>query len=111
MEGFHCFQPADGCRTAGLTMPVSEYQHPAGCAVVGGVVVRDPRAGPLDGRYLVGDACTDTLWAIDPAGDQRRDPVAVGKAGRSLSSIGESEDGTVYATSLKGVLLRISAAD
>ncbi len=111
MEGFHCYQPADGCRTAGLTLPVTEYQHPAGCAVVGGVVVRDPPVGRLDGRYLFGDACTDTIWAIDPVGDERRDPVVVGKAGRSLSSIGEGEDGTVYATNLRGVLLRISASD
>jgi glucose/arabinose dehydrogenase len=111
MEGFHCYQPAEGCQPTGLTLPVTEYAHPAGCAVVGGVVVRDPRAGRLDGRYLFGDACTDTIWAIDPAGDQQRDPVVVGKAGRSLSSIGEGEDGTVYATNLRGALLRISAAD
>lgn len=110
MEGFHCFASAEGCDQTGLTLPVAEYSHDGGCAVIGGVVVRDRRAGLLDGRYLFGDACSDNLWLLDPAGDGRREPVLAGKLGRSLSSIGEDEDGTVYATSLSaGELLRISA--
>ncbi len=110
MEGFHCFKPAQGCDQAGITLPVTEYGHALGCAIIGGVVDRDPAAGPLLGRYLYGDACKDNLWALDPVGDGRHDGVIVAKVGRSLSSIGEAEDGTVYATSLTGVLLRISPA-
>ncbi len=111
MEGFHCYQPAEGCDQTGLTLPVAEYGHDRGCAIIGGVVVRDPRQGRLDGGYLFGDACSDNLWLMDPAGDGRREPTLVAKMGRSLSSIGEGEDGTVYATSLdSGELLRISSA-
>ena len=110
MEGFHCFEPSDGCDQSGLTLPVTEYSlDGATCAVIGGVVVRDPRQGRLDGGYLFGDACADTLWAIDPAGDGRREPVIVARMDRSLSSIGTAEDGSVYATSLGGELLRITA--
>ncbi len=29
-EGRHCFNPAEGCDPAGVTMPVAEYEHPAG---------------------------------------------------------------------------------
>ena len=109
MEGFHCYQPSTGCDQSGLTLPVTEYDHDAGCAVIGGVVVRDPSQGRLDGGYLFGDACTDTLWLISPIGDERRPPVIVAKLGRTLSSIGETEDGAVYATSLdRGELLRLS---
>ena len=47
---------------------------------------------------------------IDPAGDGKREPTRVAQLGRSLSAIGEGEDGTVYATSLgTGELLRLSA--
>lgn len=110
MEGFHCYAPASGCPKTGLTLPVAEYGHDAGCAVIGGVVVRDPSQGRLDGGYLFGDACSDNLWLMDPAGDGKHDPVIVTKLGRTLSSIGEAEDGSVYATSLDhGELLRISA--
>ena len=60
--------------------------------------------------YLFGDDCSDNLWLMDPAGDGRREPTSiVARIGRTLSSIGEGEDGTVYATSLdEGELLRIS---
>jgi hypothetical protein len=109
MEGFHCYNPSDGCDKTGLTPPVAEYGHDRGCAVIGGVVVRDPRSVHLDGKYLFGDACTDTLWTIDPAGEGPREPVVFTTTGRTLSAIGEGEDGTVYATSLEtGELLRIS---
>ena len=110
MEGFHCYKPADGCDRTGLTLPVAEYGHDLGCAVIGGVVVRDPRQGRLDGGYLFGDSCSDNLWLLDPFGDGRREPVIATTMGRTISSIGEGEDGTVYATSLRGgELLRISA--
>jgi len=109
MEGFHCYKPSDGCDQTGLTLPVAEYGHDLGCAVIGGVVVHDARAGRLDGGYLFGDDCSDNLWVMDPRGDGRREPVIITKLGRTLSSIGEAEDGSVYATSLgHGELLRIS---
>ena len=109
MEGFHCFKPSNGCDKTGLTLPVAEYGHDLGCAVIGGVVVRDARQGRLDGGYLFGDACSDNLWLMDPTGDGRREPVLVERMGRSLSSIDAIDDGTVYATALgSGELLRIS---
>jgi len=90
-------------------MPVTEYGHEDGCAVIGGVVVHDARQGQLDGRYLFGDDCSDRVWVIDPASDGPQTPVLAARIGRTLSSIGEAEDGTVYATSLtNGELLRLS---
>ena len=110
MESFHCYSPASGCNQTGLTLPVAEYGHGDGCAVIGGVVVRGASQGRLDGGYLFGDACSDNLWLMDPAGDGKHDPVVVTKLGRTLSSINEAEDGSVYATSLDhGELLQISA--
>jgi glucose/arabinose dehydrogenase len=110
MEGFHCYEPPDGCDQTGLTLPLAEYGHADGCAVIGGVVVRDPRQVRLDGGYLFGDACSDNLWLMSSTGDSRREPAIVAKLGRTLSSIGEGEDGTVYATSLSpGELLRFFA--
>jgi len=110
MEGFHCFKPADGCDGTGLTLPVAEYGHDLGCAVIGGVVARGANQGALDGGYLFGDSCSDNLWLMDPAGDERREAVIVARLGRTLSSIGEGEDGTVFATSLSaGELLQIGA--
>ncbi|MFL5710872.1 MAG: PQQ-dependent sugar dehydrogenase, partial [Chloroflexota bacterium] len=111
MEGFHCFAPANGCDQTGLTMPVTEYGHEDGCAVIGGVVVHDAGQGKLDGGYLFGDGCSDRVWVIDPTSNGPETPILAGRLGRTLSSIGEGEDGTVYATSLDdGELLRLSGS-
>jgi glucose/arabinose dehydrogenase len=108
MEGFHCFQPQQPCDQSGLTLPVAEYGHDLGCAVIGGVVARGAAAGRLQGGYVFGDDCSDNLWLMSPVGDQRREPDIVLKMGRTLSSINEAADGTIYATSLSpGELLRI----
>ena len=109
MEGFHCYAPPSGCDQTGLTMPVTEYGHQDGCAVIGGVVVHDVRQGKLNGGYVFGDACSDRVWVIDPTSDGPQAPVLAAQIGRPLSSIGEAEDGTVYATSLgRGELIRLS---
>jgi glucose/arabinose dehydrogenase len=109
MEGFHCFAPQSGCDQTGLTMPVTEYGHDDGCAVIGGVVVHDASQGKLDGGYVFGDGCSDRVWVIDPTSDGPQTPLLAGRLGRTLSSIGTAENGTVYATSLdKGELLLLS---
>jgi glucose/arabinose dehydrogenase len=110
MEGFDCFEPRDGCDEAGLTMPVSVYGHDLGCAVIGGVVVRDPDQHGLSGGYVFSDSCSGNLWLLDADGSGRREPVLARKTGRSISSIELDADGTVLATALSGELLRITAA-
>ena len=110
MEGFHCYAPTDGCDQAGLTLPVAEYGHDLGCAVIGGVVVRDSDQAAMDGRYVFSDSCSGNVWLLDPAGDGRREPVLAAQWQGSISSINETEDGAVLATDLQnGQLLSISA--
>lgn len=109
MEGTHCFQPREGCDQDGLTLPVAEYGHGFGCAVIGGVVVRDPDQPLLDGGYVFSDSCSGNLWLLDAASAGERAPVLVGESGRSISSIALTGDGTVVATDLSsGELVAIS---
>jgi glucose/arabinose dehydrogenase len=107
MEGFACFEPREDCDEAGLTMPVAAYGHGLGCAVIGGVVVRDLDQPRLNGGYLFSDSCSGNLWLLDPADPGPQDPVLVMRSERSISSIGLDADGTVLATALGGELLRI----
>lgn len=109
MEGFHCYPPGEGCDQTGLTLPVAEYGHDLGCAVIGGVVVRDSGQAALDGRYVFSDSCSSRLWLLDPAGTGRREPVLSGQWQGSISSINQASDGAVLATDLQnGQLLAIS---
>ena len=108
MEGFACYEPASGCDQSGLTLPLAAYGHGLGCAVVGGVVVHDPAQAKLDGRYLFADECSGNIWTMDPTGDGRREPTLALESARSISAIGQSEDGAVYAVDLgSGRLFRV----
>jgi glucose/arabinose dehydrogenase len=109
MEGFHCYEPSEGCDQDGLTLPVAEYGHGDGCAVVGGVVIHDPTMPSIDGRYLFSDNCSGNVWVLDAAGDARREPTIVLESGRSISAINQDGSGAVYATDLgSGELLRVA---
>ncbi len=109
MEGFHCYAPSVGCHQAGLTLPLAEYGHDLGCAVIGGVVVRASGRSALDGRYLFSDSCSGNLWTLDPAGEGGREPTLAGHWPGSISSIVQAPNGTVLATDLQhGQLLAIS---
>ena len=110
MEGFDCFEPRSGCDTAGLTMPVAVYGHDFGCAVIGGVVVRDPDQPLLDGGYVFSDSCSGILWVLDARATDRQEPTIAGESGRSISAIDLDEDGTVIATDRgSGEVIRIVA--
>ena len=109
MEGFHCFPSGEACSIDGLAAPATEYAHPLGCSVTGGVVYRGTAFPALVGAYVFSDYCSGTIWAIDAAANETRDPTVVGESHRAISSFGEDDSGEVYVTDLGGELLRIVA--
>ncbi len=65
MEASACFNPAQGCNKAGLTLPVAEYPHAAGkCSVSGGYVYRGTKIPGLVGTYFYGDYCTKQVFTL-----------------------------------------------
>ena len=100
MEGTHCYQPATGCDQTGLTLPVTEYDHSLGCAIIGGVVDRGPAQSSFAGWYFFSDDCTGNIWVIDPSKDGFQDPIQIFESGRNISAFGEDADGNVYLTDL-----------
>ena len=112
MEGYHCYEPAIGCRTEGMTMPVVEYSHSAGgCSVTGGYVYRGTRFPRLAGAYFYGDYCTKRVWALsrDEPGQWRS--AQVGTAGGGINTFGEDEAGEVYLAYDNGQVVRMIEAD
>ena len=110
-EGRHCYEPAIGCDPAGVTTPITEYGHGAGCSVIGGVVYRGDAIPALRGAYLFADYCSGTLWAIDAGLDAPQAPITLLETGRSISSIGTDDAGEVYLTDLRsGELLKLIPA-
>ena len=110
MEGRHCHEPASGCDPSGITMPVAEYGHDAGCTVIGGDVYRGAAQPLLSGLYIFADYCSGRLWAIPAAGDGPTEPVRIGTAGAGIAGFGEDADGELYAANLDGTISRLVAA-
>jgi glucose/arabinose dehydrogenase len=67
-EGTLCFNPMSGCNTAGITMPVLEYDHSQGCAIIGGFVYHGSAIPEIQGRYFYSDLCAGFLRSFLFAG-------------------------------------------
>jgi glucose/arabinose dehydrogenase len=110
MEGSACFEPAVGCVTDGLVLPVAEYGHDLGCSVTGGHVYRGAAVPGLAGTYLYGDFCSGTIWGLDAAAADPRPRVLAEGAG-AIASFGEDEAGEIFVVDLAGGrILRVVAA-
>ncbi len=97
MEGAHCFE--DNCDTSGLKLPIYEYSHEQGCAVIGGHVYRGSAIPELQGMYLFGDHCASELRGLkldeSPPNKQGLDNGLI-----STTGFGEDHDGELYTLSL-----------
>lgn len=102
MEGTRCYEPAEGCSQPGLQLPIVEYGHSYGVAVVGGFVYRGRALTRLYGRYVFGDFGSGKIWSIrtDAAGLSELEPVLETRL--IISSFGEDADGELYVLDFSG---------
>ena len=112
MEGNHCYPEGWDCDRQGLTLPVAEYSHNEGCAVIGGYVYHGLRSPVLAGAYLYADICHGTISALRPAGAGGYDQRTLLTTDLSITSFGQDEAGEVYVTAYQhGALYRVVADD
>jgi glucose/arabinose dehydrogenase len=114
MEGSRCFQPASGCSTAGLTLPVIEYTHAEGCSITGGVVYRGCRLPGYAGTYFYSDFCTGFVRSFRMEGGQavdRRDwTAALGRGLNAVTAFGRDDEGEVYIVDQDGEVYKVVPA-
>ncbi len=104
MEGTRCHgndpAPFPACNSPSLTLPIHQYGHDVGCAIIGGSVYRGG-VPELRGLYVFGDFCGGTFSAFDPTPHEVT-PLqsALIDATRSLALTSISEDafGEMYIT-------------
>jgi glucose/arabinose dehydrogenase len=93
-EGRTCFEPANGCRTQGLTEPVLVYGRQEGQSITGGYVYRGQAIPTLKGQYVFADFATGTVWAARMTGTTWN-KASLGKI-ENPSTFGEDEAGELY---------------
>ena len=106
MEGMHCFNPSTGCAQAGLTLPIAEYDHSIGDAIIGGYVYRGTIAA-LQGKYVFADL-TGKVFTLteDPPGTWTRATLL--SPGTQISALGRDQAGELYVLEIAtGNLLKL----
>jgi glucose/arabinose dehydrogenase len=110
MEGKQCYGGGT-CNTAGLTLPVVDYPHAQGCAVIGGYVYRGAAIPALRGTYFYAEYCSAWIrtfrWVNGAATGQHQYDWL--QTGEFPNSFGEDADGELYVTSQAGHLFKIVA--
>jgi glucose/arabinose dehydrogenase len=91
--------------------PIYDYDHGGGrCAVIGGVVVHDPRLPSYDGRYLFGDYCDGKIHSMLVTDGKPGEITDTGLAVPTLDSFGVDGLGRVYVTATDGGVYRLDPA-
>jgi glucose/arabinose dehydrogenase len=96
MEGLHCFNPPSGCNTAGLTMPIAEYSHAEGDAVIGGFVYRGASIPSLQGLYVFGDLDSGKIFTLKETSPNVWTRSLLTVTGKMISSFGRDQAGELY---------------
>jgi glucose/arabinose dehydrogenase len=96
LEGLHCFSPQTGCLTAGLTLPIIEYEHEDGCSVTGGYRYRGTRYPEMRGVYFYGDYCSGKVWGAVEASGGAWTATELLDTTAAISTFGEDEEGEIY---------------
>lgn len=108
MEGDHCYSPSSGCNTSGLILPIAEYDHSEGDAVIGGYVYAGTAIPSLQNSYIFGDLSSGKIWGLREvsAGNWSRTLLLTSNA--ELSSFGLDQAGEVYVVELGGSVMRLN---
>lgn len=120
-EGNLCvsYSSPTGCNCSDLRLvpPVFTYDHPVGCAVIGGRVYRGSAIPELRGTYFLGDACSKKMWSFEYADGVagnvqiRTDELAAPPPANSLVAFGEDAAGEIHTVYYSGAIGKIVRAD
>ncbi|MGH9566314.1 MAG: PQQ-dependent sugar dehydrogenase, partial [Candidatus Angelobacter sp.] len=97
MEGMHCFNPPSGCNMSGLTLPIVEYSHSEGNAIIGGFVYHGTALTGLQGAYIFGDLGSGKIWKLVEGPPDTWTRTLLANTGVTISSLGQDQSGELYA--------------
>jgi glucose/arabinose dehydrogenase len=104
MEGNFCYNPSNGCNITGLELPVYEYNHSLGNAIIGGYVYRGPSLSSLVGSYVYGDYGSGKIWGLNGSGVN----LLLVDSNLVLSSFGVDDNNELYFCAFNGKVYNLS---
>jgi glucose/arabinose dehydrogenase len=102
MEGAHCFNPSSGCDMNGLILPIFEYDHSEGSAVIGGYVYKGSSIPSLNGVYVFGDLSGGKIWGLQEMSPGTWTRSTLVSKALTVSSFGQDENGELYVVDYGG---------
>ncbi|MEP6986243.1 MAG: PQQ-dependent sugar dehydrogenase [Chloroflexota bacterium] len=93
-----------------LTLPVLEYAHTEGCAIIGGYIYRGTALPSMNGIYLYGDYCNGRIWAATHTVDGKWQSYLWMQTDHVITSFGQDEAGELYLVDYKGGIYKLVAA-
>jgi len=93
----------------GLELPVWEYNHAEGIAVIGGYMYRGSILQGLYTKYIYGDYGSGKVWALQYDGVAPSVNTLLASTGLSLSSFGIDEGNELYFCALDGKIYALMA--
>jgi glucose/arabinose dehydrogenase len=110
MEGTICYSPPSGCNQTGLKLPVWEYSHDQGNAIIGGYVYHATKLTDFDGAYFYGDYGTGKIWALWYNATGNSTNILLADMTTSIASFGVDESGEIYFAGVDGIIYTFNAA-
>lgn len=108
MEGSLCYNPSSNCNQTGLELPVWNYTHDSGNAIIGGYVYYGSSLPDLKGAYIYGDYGSGRIWALRYNGTAAN--TLLTNTGLNIASFGIDGSNEIYFTSLgDGKIYRLTS--
>jgi glucose/arabinose dehydrogenase len=109
MEGMHCYNPSSGCNMSGLVLPIAEYDHTEGDAIIGGYVYKGSSIPSLADAYLFSDNGSGTIWKLVESPPSTWTRTTLISSNRAISSLGQDVSGEIYFVDYSGSVLKLTA--
>jgi len=102
MEGDHCFDPPSGCATKGKILPITEYDHSKGIAIIGGYVYKGSEIPSLTNLYIFGDLASGNVWYLREDPQETFKQTLLLNVPFQISSFGQDINGELYIVDYSG---------
>jgi glucose/arabinose dehydrogenase len=108
MEGTLLYNAPSGTDVSGLELPVWNYTHQVGNAVIGGNIYHGSALPSLAGAYVYGDYGSGRIWALRTDGATVNTLLA--ETGLNIASFGLDDQNELYFTAYDGKIYHLTSS-